>query len=80
MKILTLIILLLTACRQDEDPEPKLGCLIGYSQSDKTKTRILIWCCTRKQALAGDNVSLGGNERVKYFLGLRFEENCTKCQ
>jgi hypothetical protein len=57
MKKLLVILMILTACSEDE-PDTDKGCQTGISK--QTGQRELIRCCTQQQALAGDNVQAGG--------------------
>lgn len=90
MKRLTAIFLLTAivicvpiACSEDEekDPNDALVCMTGIPKSGGTD-RELIRCCTRKEALAGSNVSAGGLKRVENYksISLTPVNDCSECQ
>lgn len=79
----TVVTWLPVACSEDEekDPNDALVCMTGIPKSGGTD-RELIRCCTRKEALAGSNVSAGGLKRVENYksISLTPVNDCSECQ
>lgn len=87
MKRLTAIFLLTTgalcislSCSEDGEKGPQIGCMTGLPKSGGTD-RELIRCCTKEQALAGDNVAAGGIARAKNYKNISWTpvNDCSEC-
>jgi hypothetical protein len=76
MKKLLVILMILTACSEDE-PDTDKGCQTGISK--QTGQRELIRCCTQQQALAGDNVQAGGTPNFTNYTNHKWAP-CDDCK
>lgn len=71
------------SCEDEEktDPLEQLGCVTGINKSGGTD-RVFLYCCKRREFLAGSNTNAGGREIFKYYRSFEFKvvKSCSECQ
>lgn len=79
--LLTLAIYLFS-CEEEEkvDALDQLGCVSGVNKSGGTD-RVFLYCCKRREYLAGSNTNAGGRDIFKYYKSFEFKvvSNCSEC-